>query len=143
MNTNAKGNIALGWAIAYFTNNLYTVSLPLNDSQCYDLIIEKNGVLQTVQVKYSGELARNGIDYKCTLKTTSGTSRDKLYSIVDTIVDLLFCYCRNGDIYIIPVKEITNANSVTLSKFPLKNAFDTSKYYIQNWPFGRQFNQSS
>lgn len=143
MNTNAKGNIALGWAIAYFTNNLYTVSLPLNDSQCYDLIIEKNGVLQTVQVKYSGELARNGIDYKCTLKTTSGTSRDKLYSIVDTIVDLLFCYCSNGDIYIIPVKEITNVNSVTLSKIPLKNAFDTSKYYIQGWQSGRKFNQAN
>ncbi len=135
MNTNTKGNIALGWAIAYFTNNLYTVSLPLNDSQCYDLIIEKNGALQTVQVKYSGELARNGRDYKCTLKTTSGTSRDKLYSIVDTQVDLLFCYCSNGEIYIIPVKEIPNANSVTLSKNPLKNAFDTSKYYIQDWSF--------
>ena len=130
MNTNTKGNIALGQAIAHFTSKGYIISLPLNDSQWYDLIVEKNGVFNTVQVKYTGELARNGIDYKCTLKTTSGTTRTKIYSVVETPVDLLFCYCANGEYYIIPVKEITNTNSITLSKSPLKNAFDTSKYYI-------------
>ena len=130
MNTNAKGNMALGQAIAHFTAQEYIVSLPLNDSQWYDLIIEKDGVFSTVQVKYTGELARNGEAYKCTLKTTSGTTRTKLYSVVDTPVDLLFCYCSNGESYLIPAKEITNTNSITLSKKPIKNAFDTSKYYL-------------
>lgn len=41
-------------AIAYFTSNDYTVSIPLNDTQDYDLIIEKNNVLKTVQVKATG-----------------------------------------------------------------------------------------
>lgn len=136
MNTNTKGNIALGQAIAHFTSQEYIVSLPLNDSQWYDLIIEKDGIFKTVQVKYTGELARNRVDYKCTLKTTSGTTRTKLYSVVETPVDLLFCYCSNGETYLIPVKEITNTNSITLSKSPLKNAFDTSKYYINNGRVG-------
>lgn len=35
------GNSSLGIAIAYFTNKNYTVSIPLNDTQDYDLIVEK------------------------------------------------------------------------------------------------------
>lgn len=35
-------------AINYFTVNGYTISLPINDTQWYDLIIEKNGIFETV-----------------------------------------------------------------------------------------------
>lgn len=133
MNSNMKGNIALGAAIALFTANEYIVSLPLNDSQWYDLIVEKNGIFKTVQIKYTSEKAKNGTDYKCTLRTISGTSRVKLYSIVDTSVDLLFCLCANDDKYLIPVKDITNTNSITLSKQGVSNGFNTSKYYIANY----------
>jgi hypothetical protein len=45
-------------------------------------------------------------------------------------VNLLFCYCENGEKYLIPIKEITNNNSITLSKKFLKTGFDTSKYYL-------------
>ena len=45
-NTNKqKGNCGLGMAIAYFSTNGYTVSIPLNDTQDYDLIVEKNGII--------------------------------------------------------------------------------------------------
>ena len=51
-NTNKeKGNSSLGIAIAYYSSNGYTVSIPLNDTQDYDLIIDKNNVLKKVQVK--------------------------------------------------------------------------------------------
>lgn len=33
-----KGNSGLGMAIAYFTTKGYTVSIPLNDTQDYDLV---------------------------------------------------------------------------------------------------------
>ena len=46
-----KGNSGLGMAIAYFTTNGYVVSIPLNDTQDYDLVIEKDGDLKTVQAK--------------------------------------------------------------------------------------------
>lgn len=36
-----KGRASLGIAIAYFSTNAYTVPIPLNDTQDYDLIIEK------------------------------------------------------------------------------------------------------
>jgi hypothetical protein len=36
-----KGRAGLSMAIAYYGSNGYTVSTPLNDTQWYDLIIEK------------------------------------------------------------------------------------------------------
>ena len=36
-----KCNTGLGIAIAYYTSNGYTVSTPLNDTQDYDLIVDK------------------------------------------------------------------------------------------------------
>lgn len=132
MNSNMKGNIALGQAISYFTRQEYIISIPLNDSQKYDLIIEKNNILQTVQVKFTSEKNKNGKSYICTLKTTSGTSRQKIYSTTDTNVDLLFCYCENDEKYLIPIKEITNNNTITLSKEKPKTGFDTSKFYLNN-----------
>ena len=46
-----KGNTGLGIAIAYYSSNGYTVSIPLNDTQDYDLIVDKSNVLKKVQVK--------------------------------------------------------------------------------------------
>ena len=133
MNTQTKGNIALGKAISYFTEHEYTVSLPLNDSQWYDIIVEKDGVFQTVQVKYSGRKTSSGA-YACSLKTTSGSSRDITYTVKDTPVELLFCYCQNGDMYLIPVKDFTNRNCINLYRHrnscANKNTLNTSRYII-------------
>ena len=38
----------LGLAIAWFTAAGWTVSVPLTDSQPYDLVVDDNGVLQRV-----------------------------------------------------------------------------------------------
>lgn len=43
-----KGNAGLSLGIAYFGSNGYTVSIPLNDTQWYDLIVEKDNIFQTV-----------------------------------------------------------------------------------------------
>ena len=37
-----KGNTILRIAIAYYSSNGYIVSIPLNDTQNYDLIVDKN-----------------------------------------------------------------------------------------------------
>ena len=49
-----KGNSALGIAIAYFSTNGYIVSIPLNDTQDYDLIVDKNNKVEKIQVKSTG-----------------------------------------------------------------------------------------
>lgn len=131
MNSNQKGNIALGQAIAYFTKQGYIISLPLNDSQWYDLIVEKNNIFQTVQVKYCGQEIRKNV-FKCKLILTSGTSRESVYKIKETPVDLLFASCSNGDNYLIPVKDFENANMITLSRDPFARGFNTFKYFLNN-----------
>ena len=72
-NTNKeKGNSGLGLAIAYFTTKGYTVSIPLNDTQDYDLIIDKNNELKRVQVKSTGCKTKYG-NYQVALKSCGGT----------------------------------------------------------------------
>ena len=135
MNSNLKGNIALGQAIAYFTQQGYVVNIPLNDSQWYDLIVEKNNIFYSVQVKYTSQQNPSG-SYICSLETTSGTSREVLYTIKDKPLDLLFYTCANGDNYLIPVKEISNQTQITLNTYKRKNTnlscFDASKYCLNN-----------
>lgn len=40
------GNTGLSMAIAYFGSNGYTVSIPLNDTQDYDLVVDIDGKLK-------------------------------------------------------------------------------------------------
>ena len=53
-----KGNSGLGMAIAYFSTNGYTVSIPLNDTQDYDLVVEKDNILQTNGTSKSNRMYR-------------------------------------------------------------------------------------
>ena len=45
-----RGNCGLGLAIAYYSTHGYTVSIPLNDTQDYDLLVDKDGKIESVQV---------------------------------------------------------------------------------------------
>lgn len=129
-----KGRAGLSYAIAYFGSNGYTVSIPLNDTQDYDLIIDKDNLLQKVQVKATASLSENG-KYKCSLRTISGTSRQTIGTVKESSADLLFCLTEDGTMYLIPTKDINSSSSITLSteppsKFANKTALDTSKYVV-------------
>lgn len=51
-NTKKQGDYGLGSAISYFTSQGYNISIPLTDSQDYDLVVEDTaGFLKKVQVK--------------------------------------------------------------------------------------------
>lgn len=108
-----KGNAGLGIAIAYFSSNGYIVSIPLNDTQDYDLVIENNGKFQTVQVKATGCKRSNGV-YQVALKSCGGTNGKTYKTVIDTKVDLLFVVTRNMELYSIPVKNITNKSTLNL-----------------------------
>lgn len=41
MDRKQVGRVGLSMAINYFTNKGYTILIPLNDTQWYDLVIEK------------------------------------------------------------------------------------------------------
>jgi hypothetical protein len=50
-NSKKQGDVGLGDAIAYFTRLGYTVSIPLTDSQDYDLIVDDGTSIKRVQIK--------------------------------------------------------------------------------------------
>lgn len=94
-----KGRTSLGIAIAYFSMNGYTVSIPLNDTQDYDLIVEKDGKLETIQVKSTDCKTKYGV-YQVALKSCGGTKGQTYKTVIDTKVDKLFIATKELEIYL-------------------------------------------
>ncbi len=113
-NTNKeKSNTSLGIAIAYYSSNGYTVSIPLNDTQDYDLVVDKDDVLTKVQIKSSACKTKYG-NYQIALKSCGGTKGKMYKTVIETKVDDLFILTEDLKIYIIPIKEITNKSTLTI-----------------------------
>ncbi len=108
-----KGNSGLGMAIAYFTTNGYVVSIPLNDTQDYDLVIEKDGILKTIQVKSTNCKTKYG-NYQVALKSCGGTKGRTYKTLIDTKIDFLFVLNEKLEMYLIPKDKISNKSTLNL-----------------------------
>jgi len=108
-----KGNCGLGIAIGYFSTNGYIVSIPLNDTQDYDLIKDKENQIKSVQVKYTTCKTKYG-NYQVALKSCGGTKGITYKTVIDTKVDFLFIATDALDMYLIPVKEVENKSTLNL-----------------------------
>ena len=114
-----KGRSSLGIAIGYFSINGYTVSIPLNDTQDYDLIIEKDGKIETVQVK-STDCKTIYVVYQVALKSCGGTKGKTYKTVINTKVDKLVVITKELSIYVIPIKDIKNKSTLNLcSKYDI------------------------
>lgn len=115
-NTNKKkGNSGIGIAIAYFSTNGYTVSIPLNDTQDYDLVVEKENVFYSVQVKTTGCKTKYQ-NYQVALKSCGGTKGVTYKTFIDTNVDLLFIVNDKLEMYLLPKEKIKNKSTLNLCK---------------------------
>ena len=120
------GNAGLSVAIAYFGANGHAVSIPLTDTQEYDLVVELDGELKRVQVKATN-FKRTCGTYTLSLQTSAGIPRRVVKTVKDTNVDLLFCLCGDGSTYLIPREDI--ASRTTLSLGPETGKY--AKYRVQ------------
>ena len=107
-----KGNSGLGMAIAYFTTSGYIVSIPLNDTQDYDLIVEKENRLQRVQVKATGCIGKGG-NYQVALKSCGGTKGKTYKTLIDTNIELIFILTGQKEMYLIPREKINNVSTLS------------------------------
>jgi hypothetical protein len=120
MNTKLLGTIAVGQALAYYTSLGLIVSIPLNDSQSYDLVVEKDSKLLKIEIKYTSSLSEYQT-YVVDLRTTGGNkSRSAATKFDNTQCDILFVYCSDGTKYEIPSNEITNTSSINLGEKVVK-----------------------
>jgi len=110
-----KGIAGLSFAITYFSTNGYTVSIPLNDSQKYDLVVDDGKNLLKVQVKATGSISEYG-NYVVSLRSCGGTNGSVYGRVIDDDIDILFVVCGNGELYLIPKANITNASTLNLGK---------------------------
>ena len=104
-NTQRKGDYAVAKAIASFTRLGYDVLIPLTESAPYDLVVELDGVLSRVQVKYTStrevDLRRihsNSTGY--VVKKTKKNAYDWLYVLCSDDKEYLFkeCLCERRSI---------------------------------------------
>lgn len=126
-----RGKAGLSLAIAYFGTNGYTISLPLNDTQWYDLIIEKEGIFQTVQCKFTASK-----DKVINFRSAGGTKGTTYDSILEHPLDILFCADNELNLFVIPMSDIRSfgaKNQVSLRTEPTTNnqGFQTHKYLVQ------------
>lgn len=112
-NTNKqRGNAGIALAIAYFGSNDYTVSVPLNDTQDYDLVIDTDS-LESVQVKFT-EYKNDAGNYVASVKSSGGTAGVIYKTFIDTEVDYLFIVCSDNTMYWFPKSIVTCKSSITL-----------------------------
>lgn len=113
-----QGNIGLGQAIAYYMSQGYIVLLPINDTQPYDLAVDKldgNG-LQRVSVKTTRHQSNNlAKDFIVKISSSSGMKRSYTY-FKQNSCDLMFVLSINSNAWEIPVDVIKAKTSFTLNE---------------------------
>lgn len=109
-----KGKAGLSMAIAYYGSNGYTVLLPLDDTQDYDLVVEKDNIFQKVQVKATGYLTPSN-KYSVSLRNTGGTNGRVYGRVIESSADLLFVCTAELRFYQYIISEITQTNAIVLS----------------------------
>lgn len=131
INRKQIGRIGLSMAINYFTCQGYTISLPINDTQWYDLVVEKDGKFETVQCKATNT-EEGAIDFRST-GGTKGTVYDNLLNHSE--LDWLFCVDKDYNMWLIPMRDISTLTQkqISLRTESTKNGrgFQTYKYRVQ------------
>ena len=110
-----KGNTGLGIAIAYYSANGYTVSIPLNDTQDYDFIVDKDNILKKIQVKATSCKTKYN-KYQVALKSCGGTKGGTYKTVVDTNIDEVFIVTDSLELFRIPIEVIKNKATLNLSE---------------------------
>ena len=130
-NNRDRGRAGLSLAIAYFGSNGYTVNLPINDTQWYDLVIEKDGKFETVQCKFTGSK-----ENEVNLTSCGGTNGSRYDSVLNHPLDWLFCADKDKNLYLIPMEDLRkagNTKAISLRKAPNSNkqGFNTYTYLVE------------
>ena len=108
-----KGRTGLALAIGYYGSHGYTVSIPLNDTQDYDLIIDKNNQLFRVQVKATSQRTEYGYTVFNAF-SAGGTNGTKYKTLKDSHCDIVFVVTELAEMYEIPISDINTKSAFTL-----------------------------
>ena len=124
-----KGRAGMSLGIAYFGANGYTVNIPLNDTQWYDFIAEKDGIFYTVQCKATGSKIN-----ELSLKSNGGTKGSEYDNVTNhKNLDFLFCLDKDLNMFVIPMQDLIkagNTRSIRLKTEKISQGFQTYLYQV-------------
>lgn len=113
MTTVTQGTVGLGMAVGHFCSKGYSVSLPLNDNQSYDLVVD-GGTLKRVQVKTTRAKSNSG-KFVVQLKSVRSNKTENVIKTFDKgSAELLFIFTADGEKYCIPTSELEATSTMTL-----------------------------
>lgn len=105
LNTVKQGTVGVGAAIYEFTKRDWCVSVPVNDIQPYDLVVDDGEGLKKVQVKTT-QYKRNN-NYVVQLKSVRpNRTENNIRKFDNTEVDYLFILCEDEAKYLIPANTL-------------------------------------
>lgn len=109
-----KGRTGLALAIGYFGSHGYTVSIPLNDTQDYDLLVDDGNQILKISVKATAQIASSGVSI-VSLRNTGGTKGTVYGREVDKNIDFVFVVNNKSEMWLLP-KIILTTNSMSLGE---------------------------
>lgn len=113
-NWKKQGDIGMCYAIAYYSKLGWTISIPVTDSQDYDIIVDNGISLLKVQIKTTNQISKHGISLVA-LRTNGGNKSGNITKNFDiNNCDLLFVMTNNAEFFSIPRKEITSTTNINL-----------------------------
>ena len=111
-NSQAQGNVGMGRCIAYYSDLGYTISVPMNDCQEYDLVVEYPDGLKKVQVKTTRYKNRQG-NYVVSLRTMGGSKSASNWKLPNNY-DILWAINELGEIKVWTKEELGDQQSITM-----------------------------
>lgn len=108
-NSKKQGDVGMAAAIFWATREGYTPSVPLTDSQDYDLILDTGDSIDRVQVRTTRALSENGT-FEVNLRVLGGNRSNTgcKKTPADMGYDSLFVLTAAGDAYYIPKVALAN-----------------------------------
>jgi hypothetical protein len=117
LNPTQIGDISEAIIRARFIEKGFVVLVPQNNGLRYDIVIEKDGIFQRVQIKTGRIIDAQAIYFRAS-SVDPVTKADVPYH---GHIDLFAIYCpQNHQVYVMPVQHAT-ASSCTLRLKPTKN----------------------
>ena len=109
-----KGRAGLAAAIGYFGMNGYTVSIPLNDTQEYDLLVDNGDNILKISVKATSQRSQYGVSI-VNLRNMGGTNGTVYGREKDKNNDYVFVINEMEEKWLLPKGVLTN-NSINLGE---------------------------
>ena len=109
-----KGRAGLAAAIGYFGMNGYTVSVPLNDTQEYDLLVDDGKDILKISVKATSQRSQYGVSI-VSLRNMGGTNGTVYGREKDKNNDYVFVINELEEKWLLP-KEVLTSNSINLGE---------------------------